>query len=99
MPAADNAHKKSARLVIRNAEAGDIDDIIALQKRAFPKLEPDAPGMIKGRLERFPEGQFVVELDGELAGWASTFIVDEAVWRGSLCRPQCAPHPAGATPV
>lgn len=79
MPAADNAHKKSARLVIRNAEAGDIDDIIALQKRAFPKLEPDAPGMIKGRLERFPEGQFVVELDGELAGWASTFIVDEAL--------------------
>jgi len=79
MPAADNAQKKSARLVIRNAEARDIDDIIALQLRAFPKLEPDEPGMIKGRLERFPEGQFVVELDGKLAGWASTFILDEAL--------------------
>jgi predicted amidohydrolase/ribosomal protein S18 acetylase RimI-like enzyme len=79
MPAADHAHNKSARLLIRNAEARDIDNIISLQKRAFPKLEPDEPGMIKGRLERFPEGQFVVELDGQLAGWASTFIVDEAL--------------------
>ncbi|MEE2525550.1 GNAT family N-acetyltransferase [Hyphobacterium sp. HN65] len=79
MSAGDNPQTKSARIVIRNAEAGDIDDIIALQKRAFPKMEPDSPGMIRGRLERFPEGQFVVELDGELAGWASTFIVDEAI--------------------
>ncbi|GJL97608.1 MAG: hydrolase YhcX [Hyphobacterium sp.] len=79
MPAADHAHNKSARLLIRNAEARDIADIIALQMRAFPKLEPDEPGMIKGRLERFPEGQFVVELDGQLAGWASTFIIDEAL--------------------
>jgi ribosomal protein S18 acetylase RimI-like enzyme len=79
MSAADNAHNKSARLLIRNAEARDIDDIIALQIRAFPKLEPDTAGMIRGRLERFPEGQFVVELDGKLAGWASTFILDEAL--------------------
>lgn len=74
-----NPQTKSARLVIRNAETDDIDDIIALQLRAFPKMEPDSAGMIRGRLERFPEGQFVVELDGELAGWASTFIVDEAL--------------------
>ncbi|WP_420435055.1 GNAT family N-acetyltransferase [Hyphobacterium sp.] len=91
-----NPQTKSARLAIRNAEPRDIDDIIALQMRAFPKMEPDSPGMIRGRLERFPEGQFVVELDGELAGWASTFIVDEALAFGDHSLDSISGHGYGS---
>ena len=64
-------------LSIRGASQADIENIIALQKRAYPGLEPDTPAMIRGRLARFPEGQIVIEMDGELAGWGSSFIVDE----------------------
>ena len=64
-------------LTTRGARESDIGDIIALQKRAYPGLEPDAPGMIRGRLSRFPEGQIVIELDGSLAGWCSSFVISE----------------------
>ena len=66
------------KLNIRSATQDDIEDIIALQQRAYGGLEPDTPGMLRGRLARFPEGQIVIEMDGKLAGWCSSFIIDEA---------------------
>ena len=65
-----NAQNRPPKLSIRSADTGDIDDIIALQVRAYRGLEPDTPGMLRGRLARFPEGQIVIEMDGKLAGYS-----------------------------
>ncbi len=70
---------RSAKLAVRNAKLDDVTAILALQDRAYPDLPPDLPGMIRGQIQGFPEGQFVVEYEGEVVGWAATFIIDEAI--------------------
>lgn len=69
--------KQAARLTIRNAVLDDVPAILALQDRAYPDMPPDAPGMIRGQIQTFPEGQFVVDYEGEVVGWCATFIIDE----------------------
>ncbi len=68
---------RRATLTVRNATFADIPDILALQERAYPSMEPDVPGMIRGQIQAFPEGQFVVEYEGGVVGWCATFIIDE----------------------
>ncbi|PWE16398.1 carbon-nitrogen hydrolase [Marinicauda salina] len=70
--------RRSAKLSVRNATVDDISAILALQDRAYPDMPPDLPGMIRGQIRAFPEGQFVVEYEGEVVGWCATFIIDEA---------------------
>ncbi|MEO0428243.1 MAG: bifunctional GNAT family N-acetyltransferase/carbon-nitrogen hydrolase family protein [Pseudomonadota bacterium] len=66
-----------AALEIRNAELGDIGDIVALTGRAYPGQAPYTHGQVRGQINTFPEGQFVVTYDGEVVGYAATFCVKE----------------------
>ncbi|MFW6300693.1 MAG: carbon-nitrogen hydrolase, partial [Oceanicaulis sp.] len=70
--------RRSAKLLVRNAELTDVDAILALQNRAYPDMTPDLPAMIRGQIAAFPEGQVVVEYEGEIVGWCASFIIDEA---------------------
>ncbi len=64
-----------SRLRIRNAEQRDLQAIRELSARAYPAMEPYSLDMIRGHLNHFPEGQFVVEYDGRIVGYCATFIV------------------------
>ncbi|MCC5980840.1 MAG: GNAT family N-acetyltransferase [Oceanicaulis sp.] len=70
-------HRRSATLNVRNATVEDVPAILALQDRAYPALPPDLPGMIRGQIQAFPEGQFLVEYEGDVVGWCATFITTE----------------------
>lgn len=70
--------RRSAKLLVRNASREDVDAILALQDRAYPGMETDKPAHIRGQIANFPDGQFVVEYEGEVVGWCASFIIDEA---------------------
>ncbi len=70
--------RRTAKLLVRNAELKDVDAILALQNRAYPSMTPDLPAMIRGQIAAFPDGQFIVEYEGEVVGWCASFIIDEA---------------------
>ncbi len=65
-----------APIVVRQANPDDHEDIIALQKRCFPGMKPWEIEQLQAHHSIFPEGQFVVEMDGEIVGSASSLIVD-----------------------
>lgn len=64
-------------LAIRNATEADILAIVALSRRVYPGQVPYSAGQIRGQINAFPEGQFVVTYDGALVGHAATFIARE----------------------
>ncbi len=69
-------HKK-ASLTVRNAVPADIPALIALSKRAYPKMGPYTHSMLMGQLTSFPGGQFLVEFENEVVGYAAAFRIEE----------------------
>lgn len=67
-----------ARLRLRPTRLEDFDALVALQLRCFPGMRPWAQSQIASQLEVFPEGQFVIEIDGRIVGSASSLIVDSS---------------------
>ncbi|MEL6773502.1 MAG: hypothetical protein AAFP23_01990, partial [Pseudomonadota bacterium] len=66
-----------AQIAIRTAVSADIPGITALTARAYPGETPYTPGQIRGQINSFPEGQFVVTFDDQVVGYAATFIISE----------------------
>lgn len=65
------------KLTVRNANEADIPSLIRLSTRAYPDIAPYTPSMLKGQMSHFPNGQFIVEYDGEIVGYAACFIISE----------------------
>lgn len=66
-----------AALKVRNAGLDDIPAIVALVSKVYPEIGTYTSGMVQGQIAHFPEGQFLVEYDGEVVGYAATFLIDE----------------------
>lgn len=65
-----------SRLRLRNLEKSDFDGVVAIQLRCFPGLKPWTRREFDSQINRFPEGQFGIEIDGQLAASASSLILD-----------------------
>ncbi|MDB5096075.1 MAG: hypothetical protein JWM80_496 [Cyanobacteria bacterium RYN_339] len=64
-------------ITVRPMQAADIEGVIALQKRAFPKMPPWTRRQLRLHLEHFPEGQLVaLDRTGRVVGSASSLIID-----------------------
>src|SRR5271157_2465288 len=62
---------------VRQMAAGDIPEVIDLQRRAFPGMPPWRAEQLSSHLEIFPEGQLVVlDQTGRILGSASSLIID-----------------------
>ena len=63
---------------IRRAELSDVPALVALNAAAYPDLIEDgvvfSAEQLRAHIERFPSGQLVAEVDGELAGAIATLI-------------------------
>ncbi|MCG8440889.1 MAG: bifunctional GNAT family N-acetyltransferase/carbon-nitrogen hydrolase family protein [Caulobacterales bacterium] len=66
-----------AKLVARTAQPSDVAAIVDLVDRAYPGEASYSPGMVQGQVTQFPMGQFVVEYEGAVVGYAATFVIDE----------------------
>lgn len=71
--------RESAQLTIRVANIGDVTGIAALVDRAYPTMSTYPVGVLRGQISNFPEGQFVVEYEGEIVGYAASIMLKEAV--------------------
>ena len=71
---------KPAVLTIRNAALTDVDAITRLGTKVYRQGGMSlTPGMLRGQIATYPEGQFVVEYEGAIVGYAAGFRIDEAV--------------------
>lgn len=69
--------RAGAQLTIRNALTADVKGIAALVDRAYPNMSTYAMSTLKGQISNFPEGQFVVEYEGEIVGYAASIVLRE----------------------
>lgn len=63
-------------IVLRTAEDADNEAIIGLQRVCFPGMKPWTREMLESHHRTFPDGQIVVELDGEIIASSSALIID-----------------------
>ncbi len=63
-------------LEVRLMRTDDFAKLMAMQLRCFPGMLPWAREQLESQLHHFPEGQLVVECDGQLAASASCLVID-----------------------
>ncbi|MGG3800493.1 GNAT family N-acetyltransferase [Metabacillus fastidiosus] len=68
--------KFEKKMVIREIEEKDIDDIIQLQAQCFPNMIPWKKSQLESHLDHFPEGQFCAEFEGEIIGSCSSLLIN-----------------------
>jgi len=64
-------------LETRRATEDDIPAIIDLVNRVYKGMGTYTPGMLRGQQANFPEGQLIVVMDGQVAGFSASFRIDE----------------------
>ncbi|MGI8317100.1 GNAT family N-acetyltransferase [Halobacillus mangrovi] len=64
------------KIIVRNMQEKDIEQIFELQEACFPNMEPWKRSHLESHLNIFPEGQFVVEYEGKIIGSCSSLIVN-----------------------
>jgi len=70
--------QEKAQLTIRRAVPADIEGVVRLVGRVYPNMGTYPLRTVKGQLSNFPEGQFIVEYEGEIVGYAASFMIKEA---------------------
>ena len=75
---AQSSMEPGKTLRLRPMTLDDFDALVALQQRCFPGMGPWVRPQIESQIRLFPEGQFVLDLDGRLVGSSSSLIVDSS---------------------
>ena len=68
--------KFEKKIVLRNIEEKDIDEIIELSLICFPDMKPWTKEQLRSHLRYFPEGQFCIEYEDKIIGSCSSLIVN-----------------------
>ena len=70
-----------SHLFIRNAKLGDVPAIAELSSRVYEGtgMEGYPQGALRGQINTFPEGQFVILVNDRIVGYCATFIIDEKI--------------------
>lgn len=69
------------KIIVRHTRSTDIRPLIELQQRVYPTIPHWPEKQLRHQLEIFPQGQIVAEIDGELAGAASSLVVMWNDWK------------------
>ncbi|MDH5181074.1 MAG: bifunctional GNAT family N-acetyltransferase/carbon-nitrogen hydrolase family protein [Gammaproteobacteria bacterium] len=77
----DKLTNPSSRLLIRNAQPGDVAAIAELSSRAYAGtgMYGYSEGALTGQINNFPQGQFVILVNDKVVGYCATFRISEAV--------------------
>ncbi|MET0067572.1 MAG: GNAT family N-acetyltransferase [Candidatus Thiodiazotropha sp.] len=68
-----------SRLTLRTAKPEDVPGICALSRRVYQGsgMQGYSHGAVRGQINHFPQGQFVVLVDDKVVGYCATFRVRE----------------------
>ncbi len=69
-------HEFEWNVVVRQMGIEDYERIAELQLLCFPHMNPWRREQIASHLEHFPEGQIVVEIDGDVVASSSSLVID-----------------------
>lgn len=64
------------KIVLRQLRIEDYDDLVEMQRASFPGMQTWDREPIESQIARFPEGQMVIEYQGQLVASAGSLIVD-----------------------
>lgn len=64
------------KIRIRQLRLDDYDDLVSMQKRCFPGMQPWGRDQIESQIAMFPEGQLCIEYDGRLVASSNSLVVD-----------------------
>ncbi len=78
-PGAMMSRRTPAKLEVRSATTEDIPGILSLIGRVYTGIENYTPGMVRGQINNFPEGQFVALYNGRVVGYCAASRIDEEV--------------------
>jgi ribosomal protein S18 acetylase RimI-like enzyme len=67
----------SKQIIIRNVLPKDLEECFRVETSGFPPEEAAARETIQLRIETFPEGFFVAELDGRIVGMLNSAATDK----------------------
>ncbi|MFN7154827.1 MAG: GNAT family N-acetyltransferase [Acidovorax sp.] len=91
-------------LLIRTTLHSDIDELLKLQERVYPAIDPWRRDHLEEQLNMFPEGQLMAEIDGRVVGCASSLVIlwnewsDEHTWQEITAKGTFSTHnPQGLT--
>ncbi len=65
------------KLVVRNTTLNDIKSIQALHQKVYPDEPKYTRAQLKGNIQQFPTGQFVVLYEDKVVGFCATFCITE----------------------
>ncbi|MBY9066465.1 carbon-nitrogen hydrolase family protein [Hyphomonas sp. WL0036] len=66
------------KLVIRNAKPRDIPAILPLYEKVYGVAYGYTADQIAGQINKFPDGQFVAEFEGQIVGHCVTFMINSS---------------------
>ncbi|MEW8014305.1 MAG: hypothetical protein AB2807_05820 [Candidatus Sedimenticola endophacoides] len=71
------ANPKS-QIQVRNATTADVDTISELTNRIYAAtgMPGHSRASLRGTINRFPQGQFVITVNGKVVGFCATFILN-----------------------
>ncbi|MCA9321925.1 MAG: GNAT family N-acetyltransferase, partial [Planctomycetes bacterium] len=65
-----------SEIQVRPLRIDDYEQLIVMSKLCFPDMQPWGKEQIQSQLEIFPEGQIVIERDGQIIASSSSLIID-----------------------
>lgn len=71
--------------LVRYARPDDLDQLDALEDECWPADLRAAADRIAARIDRYPEGQFVLELDGRVVGVVYSQRIDDVASLDTVC--------------
>ena len=69
----------SEPVVVRNALLKDVRQIAALSKKVYGAADAYQQNIVRGQIQNFPEGMFVVAQGDRILGYCATFVIDASV--------------------
>lgn len=64
------------KIVVRTTCVEDYEQLVQIQLRSFPGMNPWSKGQIESQIRIFPEGQICVEYEGRIVASSSSLILD-----------------------
>ncbi|MBC7754542.1 MAG: GNAT family N-acetyltransferase, partial [Moraxellaceae bacterium] len=68
----------SKKIAVRKTEYADAPRINEIVAKCYPGIPPYPVDALRAHINHFPEGQMVVEFEGVIVGFCTTFIISEA---------------------
>lgn len=66
------------KVIVRKTKFDDASAINSIVSKTYPGVPPYALDSLRAQINHFPEGQMVVEFEGQVVGYCISFIISEA---------------------